>query len=212
MIYSYLSFSLQKDISGFRNCLLFLQKGWFNTEPLEHRMEPNRDNEDDERSKPGIQRPGQQPDQKQLAHAPPQPRPAELSSRSSQWIPPTTGNPDLDPAGVHPQGSIDLRERDPLVPQGMIFDPGQLLDYQRPSQPDFNLPPGARFDPFGPPDPSQVGPGRGPPPSFQFGTPDPDHQIPPGMPQSRNAGKTFKDLGLGSRFPPPGGAGGSRFL
>lgn len=37
------------------------------------------------------------------------------------------------------------------------------------------MPPGARFDPYGPPD---IGPQRGP--RRGFGTPDPDHLPPPG--------------------------------
>lgn len=143
----------------------------------------------------------------------PQAQPTNTRS-SSQWIPPTTGNPDLDPAGSQRQ-RIDLRDQhvNPLVPQGMLFDPRQLTDHRRP---DCSVPEGARFDPFGPPDPGQVGPGRGPLPSSQFGVPDPDHLPPPGQPQPRNLGG-----GKGLKFPwgPPGaggpgsgGAGGGPFL
>lgn len=189
-------------------------------------MEPNRrkDEEQDKRSRPGIPPPGKQLDQQQQPHAPPQPESTQ-PSRSSLWIPPTTGNPDLDPAGLHQGQRVDLRESNPLTPQGMIYDPRQLLDHQRrpqgggggPPEGGF-LPPGARFDPFGPPDPSQVGPGRGPLPSSQFGVPDPDHLPPPGMPpQQQQGGKGLKypwpPRGPGGGgFPPPGGAGGSPFL
>lgn len=140
--------------------------------------------------------------------------------QSSQWTVPSTGNPDLDPACLNQGQRIDLRDPNPLVPQGMIYDPRQLLDQQRRSQhPDLGgsyLPPGARFDPFGPPDPSLVGPGRGPLPD-SFANPDPDHFMPPGtMPQMpRNAQKGPKDIFRappGSHFPPPGGAGGAPFL
>lgn len=88
----------------------------------------------------------------------------------------------------------------------MIYDPGQLLDYQRDhNRPDAGLPPGARFDPFGPPDPSQVGPGRGPMPSSQFGVPDPDHMPPPGVAQPQSRPGAAKGL----KFPDgPGGPGG----
>lgn len=146
------------------------------------------------------------------------PRPGQ---QTSQWIPPRVGNPDLDPACLQQGQRIDLREPNPLIPQGMIYDPRQLLDQQRGSrQPESGgrggLPLGARFDPFGPPDPSLVGPGRGPLPDTQFANPDPDHFAPPGIPQiPRNAQKASKDLfrgPAGSHFPPPGGAGGSPFL
>lgn len=175
-------------------------------------MEPDRDKDSDRLSRPGIPPPGKQPQQQQLPNAPPQPDLRQPVPRS-QWIPPSTGNPDLDPPGTQNQ-RIDLRERNPLVPQGMLYDPRQLLDYR--TQPDAGLPPGARFDPYGPPDPSQVGPGRGPLPSHQFGVPDPDHFAPPGVPDPpRNlGGKSLKwpPSGSGSQFPPPGGAGGTPFL
>jgi len=184
-----------------------------------------RDRDQDEHTRPGIARPGQQPDQQQLPGAPPQPTLRQPTS--SQWIPPTTGNPDLDPAGQHapyPLGGGHGHNVNPLTPQGMLYDPGQLLDLQRRGNwPDSAVPPGARFDPFGPPDPSTIGPGRGPMPSSQFGAPDPDHFQPPGQPQppGLGSGKSLKmpwppgRLG-GPRgpgpFPPPGGAGGSPFL
>lgn len=44
------------------------------------------------------------------------------------------------------------------------------------------VPPGARFDPFGPPDPDAMPPVRGPRPLGPrggFGDPDPDHLRPP---------------------------------
>ena len=188
-------------------------------------MEPNRrkDEEEDRRSRPGIPPPGKQIDHQQQPNAPPQPESTQ-PSRSSLWIPPSTGNPDLDPAALNQGQRIDLRERDPLIPRGMIYDPRQLLDHQRRPQsggysPEVGyLPPGARFDPFGPPDPSQVGPGRPPLPSSQFGVPDPDHLPPPGMPQQQQqqGGKSLKSpwppRASGGGFPPPGGAGGSPFL
>lgn len=168
-------------------------------------MEPDRhnDREKDRRTGPGIPRPGQQPDQQQDPNAPPQPDSRE-STRSSLWIPPTTGNPDLDPAGsqLHSR-RIDLREPDPLTPQGMIYDPRQLTNPQR--QPDYNLPPGARFDPFGPPGPDEVGPGRGPTPSSFYGEPDPDHFQAPGMPQlPRHRGKNLSKMPWPPGPRPPG--------
>lgn len=181
------------------------------------------DKDQDEHTKPAIPRPGQQPDQQQQPNAPPQPDPNSSPQRlnSSQWIGclPTTGNPDLDP--VHGQQRIDLREHNPLTPQGMIFDPRQLIEQQQRQgghRPGGGLPPGARFDPFGPPDPGSVGPGRGPMPSSQFGDPDPDHFAPPGQPHPPNLRPGGKGLmfpwppGGGPGFPPPGGAGGSPFL
>lgn len=178
-------------------------------------MDPNRDRDQDDHTKPGIPRPGKQPDQQQQPNAPEQPASNPLG-RSSQWIPPTTGNPDLDPAGLTTGQTIDLRERNPLTPQGMLYDPRHLLDQQRRSPPDYSgqVPPGARFDPFGPPDPSQVGPGRGPRPGHEFGMPDPDHLPPPGVPQQqpRPGGKSLKNPWGGPGFPPSGGAGGPPFL
>ena len=188
---------------------------------------PMRDNDQDEHTRPGIAPPGGQPDQQQIPFAPPQRSPGDggPARSSNRWIPPTTGNPDLDPAGLGtsrsgPPGGLG----NPLTPQGMIYDPGQLLDMQRAGRyPDSAVPPGARFDPFGPPDPSLVGPGRGPMPSSSFGDPDPDHFVPPGQPQPPNLGarKSLKfpwppGSGRGPNgpggFPPFGGAGGSPFL
>lgn len=185
-----------------------------------------RDRDQDEQTRPGIARPGEQPDQQQIPSAPPQPESRHQTS-SSRWIPPTSGNPDLEPAGQHgsyfnPSG-VGNPNVNPLTPQGMIYDPGQLLDLQRRgSRPDTSVPPGARFDPFGPPDASLVGPGRGPLPSSQFGVPDPDHFQPPGQPQQPplGGGKSLKfpwppggrGSGSSGAFPPPGGAGGSPFL
>lgn len=180
------------------------------------RLNRHADEEQDTRSRPGIPAPGLQQDQQQQTNAPPQPT-DRRSCPSQQWIAPRTGNPDLDPAfGSGPQ--VNLRERDPLMPQGMLYDPRQLLEARRGpgnSGSGSMLPPGARFDPFGPPDPSQVGPGRGPTPSSQFGDPDPDHFAPPGMPDpfgSGRAAKSFKGPWPPGGFPPPGGAGGSPFL
>lgn len=183
-------------------------------------MDRHNDNEKDKLSKPGIPRPGKQVDQQQIPGAPSQPE--DQRGSSSQWIPPSTGNPDLDPNFGNQ--TIDLRERtrNPLIPQGMLIDQRQLMEHQRrQSHPDRDggrgsLPPGARFDPYGPPDPSQVGPGVGPLPSAQFGDPDPDHFQPPGVPQLPNrsrlpANKSLKFPGP-NNFPPPGGAGGSPFL
>lgn len=179
-----------------------------------------RDEDQDEHTRPGIARPGEQPDQGQQPFAPPQPGgggpPAPSRAFPSGY---PTGNPDLDPAGMTPRQHIDPRQPNPLTPQGMLYDPRQLLDQRRgydPQHPNINVPPGARFDPFGPPDPSQVGPGRGPAPAGQFGVPDPDHFEPPGVP--RLIGKTLKGpWPPGSRggpggFPPPGGSGGSPFM
>lgn len=41
------------------------------------------------------------------------------------------------------------------------------------------VPPGARFDPFGPPEPDAILPVRGPRPNRIGGDPDPDHLPPP---------------------------------
>lgn len=171
----------------------------------------SKDSDDDTRegqNQPGLPRPGKQVDQSQQEFAPPQPGSRGPSS-STQMIPPMTGNPDLDPAGLTAQSHrIDLRQRNPLSPDGMLYDPRRLLDSQRhghgqPQGPEFNVPPGARFDPFGPPDPDQVGPGRGPHPSSQFGVPDPDHFAPPGV----NPHK-MPQPGKGLKQPwPPGGPG-----
>lgn len=179
------------------------------------------DRDQDDHTKPGIPRPGKQADQQQQPNAPPQP-PSNPLGRSSQWIPPTTGNPDLDPAGLSSNQRVDLRERNPLTPQGMLYDPRSLLDQQQQGRPDGSggpggyLPPGARFDPFGPPDPSRVGPGRGPAPDSQFGVPDPDHFAPPGVPQvpgrPNPASKSLKNPWGGPGFPPHGGTGGPPFL
>lgn len=162
-------------------------------------MDPNRDKDQDEHSRPGLPRPGKQPGQQ--PHAPP--------------FAPTT-NPDLDPACSQQGQRIDPRQPNPLVPQGMLFDPRQLLDHRYPTNPghpiDPSHPPGARFDPYGPPDIDLVVPGRHPPSTF--GNPDPDHLPPPGVPQlPPMGGKNLPGRGpLGSRFQPPGGAGGSPFL
>lgn len=65
----------------------------------------------------------------------------------------------------------------------MIFDPRDFFGLTRPAEkethPDPRAPPGARFDPLGPPDPDQVGPGRGPKTPMGF-KPNPDHFPPPG--------------------------------
>lgn len=176
---------------------------------------------EDEPIRPGIPGPGEQPDQQQDPNAPPQP-PTRGTNPLNRWQVPSTGNPDLDPVGLTNPARIDLRERDPMMPQGMLFDGRQLLDQHRGRDPGLPglvpPPPGARFDPFGPPDPDSVGPGRGPRPGshHQFGVPDPDHMPVPGMPELENnqqrASKTLKD----PHFPPrrgplggpPGGAGG----
>lgn len=187
-----------------------------------------RDRDQDDHTRPGIPRPGQQQDQQQVPLAPLQPD-ARQQSRSNQWIPPTTGNPDLDPAAVHnPLGPLGGQTGNPnvnpLTPDGMLFDPRRLIDSREPSggiNPNMSIPPGARFDPFGPPDPSMVGPGRGPFPDSNFGNPDPDHFQPPGQPQPPNlgGGKGLKFPwppgrrgGPGCGFPPPGGSSGSPFL
>lgn len=177
----------------------------------------NSDNDTDEHTRPGIAPPGRQPDQAQQLNAPPQRQelfPDQQPTSRTQWIPPTTGNPDLDPAGIGSNQRLN-----PLAPQGMLYDPRQLLDAQRQSpqtggtQPDIHLPPGARFDPFGPPDPSQVGPGRPPLPSYGFGGPDPDHFQPPGMPQLPGSHKSIKKPGWPPGGPPGGGpSGGGPFL
>lgn len=178
-------------------------------------MEPNKDNDQDKQSQPGIPPPGKQLDQQQQPNAPPQPQ--SRQSGSSQWTPPS-GNPDLYPAG-HTQ-RIDLRERNPLEPQGMLYDPRQLLDHQRANRPDVSgVPEGARFDPFGPPDPDLVGPGRGPRPSGAFANPDPDLFMPPGQQQPPQlARKSLKSLKDPTQFPPGppsgrpgGGLGGGPF-
>lgn len=183
-------------------------------------VDRHNDKEDDKHTKPGIPRPGEQPDQLQQPEAPPQPR--DIRPGSSQWIPPTTGNPDLDPCSGHQRPDFPYsQQRNPVTPQGMLFDPNQLLESRR--REDFArpgsgiCPPEARFDPFGPPDPDSFGPGRRPMPSSQFGVPDPDHLPPPGMPQQSNRPPNpFGSKSL--KFPGPpnnqpfGGSGGGPFL
>lgn len=184
----------------------------------QQRLNRHRDEESDIRSRPAIPTPGEQPDQQQLPNAPPQPA-TRRGPSSSQLILPRTGNPDLDPA-LGQRTDIDLRQPNPLTPQGMLFDPRQLHNlHPEQNRQDLACPPGARFDPFGPPDPSLVGPGRGPLPSSQYGVPDPDHLPPPGTQQDPfiARGKSIKGPwppgpGRSGGFPPPGGAGGSPFL
>lgn len=175
-------------------------------------MEPNKDKDQDEHSRPGIARPGNQPDQRQLPNAPPQPDTRQPSS-SSGMVPIGTGNPDLDPACMGPSQRIDLRQRNPLVPQGMMFDPSQLhpSHARSDSRPDpQNLPPGARFDPFGPPDPGEIIPGRhGIIPSSRFGETDPDHFQPPGIPQDPMGKSVKSPFSRPPNRPPGGGPPGS---
>jgi len=88
--------------------------------------------------------------------------------RSDQFFP-DIGRGDLDPFG---RGG------------GMLMDPRHTR--RPPVNPSYlppgAVPPGARFDPFGPEPPQQFPPGRfGPPrPRGGFGEPNPDHLPPPG--------------------------------
>nr|VZI26840.1 unnamed protein product [Spirometra erinaceieuropaei] len=91
---------------------------------------------------------------------------------------PEYGRSDLDPFGGLGTGS-DLR---PGGVGGMLLDPNRnmpgmpLHRFVDPQLPPGSVPPGARFDPIGPP----MVPGRGPPRGGRF-APDPDHAMPPGF-------------------------------
>lgn len=80
------------------------------------------------------------------------------------------GAGDLNPlAGGRGGGMLmDPRHQRPQIQPGI---PGNL--------PPGAVPPGARFDPFGPPPPEQIGRPR-PQPRGGFGDPDPNHLPPPG--------------------------------
>ncbi|VDM05858.1 unnamed protein product, partial [Schistocephalus solidus] len=91
---------------------------------------------------------------------------------------PEYGRSDLDPFGGMGTGS-DLR---PGGMGGMLLDPNRnmpgmpLHRFVDPQLPLGSVPPGARFDPIGPP----MVPGRGLPRGGRF-APDPDHAMPPGF-------------------------------
>jgi proteasome inhibitor subunit 1 (PI31) len=96
------------------------------------------------------------------------------SRRPQQWDPFSIGRSDLDPLGNTVGGGGG----------GMIFDPMHRMRTPSagmgglggPALPRGAVVPGARFDPFGPPElfpPSRAG-------NHYFGSPDPDHLPPPG--------------------------------
>lgn len=177
-------------------------------------LNPNKDKDSDEYTNPGIPVPGKQSSQKELPGAPPQPQHRHHPD-PSRWIPPISGNPDLDPAGSSQQ-RIDLRDptHHPLTPQGMLFDPSQLrnIPHGPPLNPYSGVPEGARFDPYGPPGPLDIGPHGRPVPSSNFADPDPDHFQLPGalrIPLGKTTGKSvLKELPR-PPFGPGGGGSGS---
>jgi len=105
----------------------------------------------------------------EVSHENPLVVPRFLPERSNQFFP-DIGSGDLDPFG---RGG------------GMLMDPRQMRHPPvNPSNlPPGAVPPGARFDPFGPEPPQQFPPGRfgTPRPRGGFGDPDPDHLPPPGL-------------------------------
>ncbi len=93
------------------------------------------------------------------------------------------GRGDLDPFGRGIGGGMLMDPRHPSRHRPQMGIPGNL--------PPGAVPPGARFDPFGPPGipdrgfPGRYGgPGRQPGPRGGFGGPDPDHLPPPGYDDS----------------------------
>ncbi|XP_064652343.1 proteasome inhibitor PI31 subunit-like [Lineus longissimus] len=86
-----------------------------------------------------------------------------------QGDPFSVGRGDLDPFGGHPGGMLVDPMRQGRHP-GMGFDPSAGLPGSG-RLPRGAVPPGARFDPFGPPGLGRGGPGRP--------GPDPDHMRPP---------------------------------
>ncbi|XP_061385737.1 proteasome inhibitor PI31 subunit [Danaus plexippus] len=103
---------------------------------------------------------------------PPRPAPGIVPENPNLW--------DLPPANLRNVGRSDL---DPFAPMGggMLFNPfSPGRDIENPGLgipgglPRGSVPPGARFDPFGPPGVGPL-PGRRPPP------PDADHLPPPGF-------------------------------
>jgi hypothetical protein len=94
------------------------------------------------------------------------------------YVPPVGGGGGLGRSDLDPLGGVGT---------GMIADPRGFRNPIR-GPPGGNypgLPPGARFDPFGPPQPGQgprppPGPGPGPPGAApNWGVPNPDHEQPP---------------------------------
>ncbi|XP_072940052.1 proteasome inhibitor PI31 subunit-like [Epargyreus clarus] len=107
--------------------------------------------------------------------------PLRIPSRSSMIPRPDSHNLwDLPPAHMPNIGRSDLDPFAPVGSGGMLFNPFQpRRDLENPGLgipgglPRGSVPPGARFDPFGPPGGPM--PGRRPPP------PDADHLPPPGF-------------------------------
>lgn len=145
--------------------------------------------------KPSSQPPSPKNDGGPRSDGPPNPRPGHP-------VPPR-GPPDWDQDLSHPRrfppqvGGADLDPFHRGVGGGMLMDPRELYGNSGgrfgpnpgigpfgggPRLPPGSIPPGARFDPFGPPRP---GPrpdrwrGPRPPPGPGSGNPDPDHERPP---------------------------------
>lgn len=74
---------------------------------------------------------------------------------------PSIGGADLDPLGRGVGGGMLF---DPFSPANRIPPGNPLLDPMAKNLPPGAVPPGARFDPFGPPQPGNIGPKFGGPP------------------------------------------------
>lgn len=95
--------------------------------------------------------------------------------RHPQRYPPRVGGADLDPLSGGRGGGMLMDPRDLFGPNRPRLDPNAGLPPGAPRLPPGAVPPGARFDPFGPPGVGPRGP-RGPrPPGSGFSGPNPDH-------------------------------------
>lgn len=101
-------------------------------------------------------------------------------------FPPQVGGADLDPFHRGIGGGMLMDPRELYGNSGGRFGPGGQGPGQGPfgggpRLPPGSIPPGARFDPFGPPPPGpRPGPRGGPwPRGPNSGNPDPDHEKPP---------------------------------
>ena len=144
-----------------------------------------------------------------LRHTPPEPHVTPLRFPPSRiaephqppfstFVPPLgVGGDDLEPfggIGIGPQHHQPVSGVFPRSGGGSLVGPDHPMFWGRgrgngASGLPTGVPPGARFDPFGPPVPGMgpahgrgvppSGTGRGTGPTFPFGDPDPDHQQPP---------------------------------
>uniref|UniRef100_A0A6M2E5B3 Proteasome inhibitor PI31 subunit n=1 Tax=Amblyomma tuberculatum TaxID=48802 RepID=A0A6M2E5B3_9ACAR len=101
--------------------------------------------------------------------------PLHIPSRQPgiEWTPqpdvPRLGQRDLDPFYHGPPGGGGMIMDPRQLPRPHHSDPGVGI----PGIPRGSIPPGARFDPFGPPRPNVPGP------AMRFSVPNPDHLPPP---------------------------------